>query len=163
MKRFVAVIIAALLILCAGCKNKNEVFGVTDGIKMSAKVDWNKEHYACSIMAGGGIFSLTVNKPQVLDGFNLTWDAGVLTVKYKGLSYSPDDRQMKTVGFAEIIRQTLNSSREKAALLERDEYVISGDYENCEWELILDEKGLPKSLSCEDLKLYAAFSDVTVQ
>ncbi len=163
MKKIFSLILCCFL-LCS-CRSMEKVTSpVTDKIKFGLDITYYNEKYHCSGQINGEKMSFTLNEPEELAGMELSLDKGVLTVSYKGLTYTPSDSSMPTQFVCSNIYYAIDSIRNSDANPKSDgeNYVLSGKAEGKEYIFTFSPAGYPLNLKLPSDAFYAEFSDITV-
>ena len=109
---------------------------------------------------GGGIFSLVINTPEDIAGLTFSFDNSEMSISYNGLEYS-EPISAEYGGFAKILNEIfLKFTTSRPTVFAKDgEFLLEGSNANYYFVVRFNEEGFPLSLTVDDEKLTATFSN----
>ena len=164
MRKFISVICLLSLIFLSSCTgNSAKKITVADaGYTCSGLVNYG-ENFSSNITVnaiGGGVFSLTINTPEDIDGLTFYFDNSEMTITYKGVE-SQNSFPLEYGGFAEILNEIfLKFTTSKFEILNKNGiYVYEGSNSKYSFEIVFNEEGFPLSIAVDEENLKATFSN----
>ena len=165
MKKIISIICLVFLIftLSACSENsKSQIVVAEAGYSCDGVVTYG-ENFSSNITVnavGGGIFSLVINSPEDIAGLTFAFDNSDLKVMYNGLENN-QDISPEYGGFAEILNEIfLKFTTSRPTILNKDgKYLYEGNNSKYSFIVIFNEEGFPLSVTVEDEKLTATFSN----
>lgn len=159
MGKILPVIIAISLVFC-GCADKTGAVA-TPGYTCQAKIEYDEDFSATAHInvPGGGIFEARLTSPPQLEGLNFLADREKLTVSLEGIEI-PCQLKDSYSGFAEIMAAAfLKLSTGSPTLTNQKLLVFEGTAKGFFFKFVLNEEGLPLSLSIPEKQLKVEFSN----
>ena len=164
MKRMIAVLITAILLLC-GCTAKRNLPPVPD-LNFNAEINVIYRQYKFSgtvqnTLNGPCIISVT--EPEMLSGLQVIVNNGVCSLKLGSLSYDIDKNSFPQTDFMKSFVTALTDSLSTSEFQKNEDgsYTLKGNTEVGDYELLLSgETGYPMSLKIKDIDFFAEFKCV---
>ena len=165
MKKLICIFCSfVLMFVLSGCSDdsKNQITVAQGGYTCSGFVKYG-ESFSSNITVkavGGGIFSIVINTPEDMAGLTFSFDNSEMSLMYNGIEYS-DPISSEYGGFAKILNEIfLKFTTSRPTVLAKDgEFLLEGSNANYSFVVKFNEEGFPLSLTVDDEKLVATFSN----
>lgn len=159
MKKRLCAVLALVLILFTGCKEKTTLETVNN-FECSAFARFYDEDYEIGIVSLNGIVIAEIISPKNLKGLKYTVSGEKIEAEYLGVKSESEKGGFGglCVFISEILLLTQNANPEKS----KSEYIFKETTEYGKVTVIFSQSGLPVKLNCDGGEVYAEFRNIKI-
>lgn len=161
MKRFF--VLPLLLVFLCGCSKSTQVKPVLDNISFEAEISYGDDNFVCDTILQENNLSLSVIEPDEINGLSLTLDENSVKAEFNGLSFEPDINSIPQGAVAKVFFAILNDAEGKLLDYNEQNCVLNGIAAENKYQFIFSPKGLPISLTVDELDLKINFKNVVIK
>lgn len=139
-----------VVFLCA-CKSAS-VTPVIEGITFNAHVFYFNKEYTCSVdVAKGGDMVLTITEPELLSGAKVVLAGKEAYAEFRDIKYPVDPNRAEGVPY--FLLGVLRDAKTKKGEQKGDAYILSGQWQDTQYQMFLAGSGLPLKLTAENIEI----------
>lgn len=146
------ILIFPLIFLCLCACGTKSITPVTKGVSFNAHILYYNKEYACAVnIDKDGNAELTITEPQLLSGAKIVVAPDGAYAEFKDIKYPVD--MSRADGAPYFLLGCLENTDGNAALLENEQFVISGTRLDENYEIIFAESGIPLKIMGENIEI----------
>lgn len=157
------VLISIICIFFTGCSGKEAKRpDLSFDYQCSAEITSGDNSYTAKLMKQAGVWSITFNSPDALNGMVITYENQECKISYRDMSFYADRDNVPEAGVSTLITKSLDyfASNSKASFSsKKDTIIATGIMNGGDVEMIFTDKGIPEKLEIKGNNLKVDFSD----